>query len=147
MTNRAPVFFTALSLFAISVCCSTSLHAQQAKSNAVAISFRVSGDTGIVAANKTAAAKAESAQTPTITISPNPAKDRFQIRLNIEKERTVKLAIYDDTGVMAASLLEGSMPQGLHMMEYPTHDLADGTYVVRLESEGTVTAAKVIVRH
>jgi len=149
--NHAPVFFKAFSLIAILVCASSTLHAQQSTvpASAVGVSFRINGDTTTTAPVTAVVNKSDNGRTATgvVSVSPNPAKDRFQIRLNIEKENDMKLAIFDEAGVLVTSLLEGSMPVGLHMMEYSTRDLANGTYVVRLESEGTSATAKVIVRH
>jgi hypothetical protein len=84
---------------------------------------------------------------PHLVILPNPASTHFRVQLEMDREQKVRLALFDEAGTLAVSLFEGSLPPGVHMMEYPTHDLADGTYVVRLECEGTLTTAKVIVRH
>jgi len=74
-----------------------------------------------------------------ITLSqnfPNPFNPSTSIRFELPSSDLVQLNIYDMLGRRVATLLNESMPAGMHTVSFDASGLASGTYIYRLTSSG-----------
>ena len=84
-----------------------------------------------------------------LAVSPNPASDRTRISYQLNTTSQVNLSVYDLTGKVVRTIQSGErMASGTqHSMEVETGGLANGTYLVVLESAGVRKSAKLMVVH
>jgi hypothetical protein len=71
-----------------------------------------------------------------LTAYPNPSDQSFTISFTLHEASDANLEIFDITGRLVSSPLEGCLPTGLNGLIAPC--LPSGTYLIRLESGGTV---------
>lgn len=71
---------------------------------------------------------------------PNPFRAEAQIAFRLERGQDVALRVYDVTGRLVATLVDGFRPAGDHVVELDARGLAAGTYVYRLEADGRVAS-------
>jgi hypothetical protein len=67
---------------------------------------------------------------------PNPFRTSATIRFALDTGGPVELALYDATGRKRRTLVERTLPQGLHQVSLDGEGLESGTYYCRLTSEG-----------
>lgn len=67
---------------------------------------------------------------------PNPFNPTTNIRYSVETAGPVSLTVYDVMGREVAVLQEGILPPGSHTVEFDGRDVASGTYLYVLETEG-----------
>jgi alkaline phosphatase D len=77
-----------------------------------------------------------------MSVYPNPADNQLYCQLFIQKEGLVNVEVLDMNGRMIYSNKIGPMVNGLHNIVIPCSQLASGTYLLRLRSNGTVKTAK-----
>jgi hypothetical protein len=82
---------------------------------------------------------------------PNPLRiGAATVPVELDGARRVRLAIYDVQGRLLDLLHDGPLTGGHHQLYWSGHDArgrrhAPGTYFLRLESDGTVTARKLVL--
>jgi len=74
---------------------------------------------------------------------PNPFRAHTDISFRVPAAGAVRLAVYDVLGHEVAELVNGRREAGVHTVRFPAAELANGVYVVRLETPGAVDNRKI----
>ncbi|MCA1803675.1 MAG: T9SS type A sorting domain-containing protein, partial [Rhodothermaceae bacterium] len=64
---------------------------------------------------------------------PNPFNPSTQIRFELPSNQPVTLRVYDITGRLVSTLVNGVRPAGVNIVSFDASNLASGVYVYRLE--------------
>lgn len=80
---------------------------------------------------------------PLALAGPNPFAGRTALRLSLGAPADVTLRVYDVLGRSVATLQEGPLPSGEHVVPFETRGLPAGLYVARARS-GTWTATRTL---
>lgn len=80
---------------------------------------------------------------------PNPFASGVEFELALERSSEVRLAIFDASGRRVAELSNGTMPAGIHRIDWPRTDqagrrLASGAYYARLDLDGARISKKLV---
>lgn len=88
----------------------------------------------------------EAVQSNSMTISPNPAQGMAQIRLQLQDDGEIKLALFNLSGQKVAGIYEGLLPRGQHhfQIDFRNFGLPRGMYFIRMENNHHVTTEKII---
>ena len=81
-----------------------------------------------------------------LSLYPNPSDAFFTIHYNINQSGTVHLKIIDLTGKELKNFTT-SKHSGIWTERYPTDDLPNGTYIVTITSDNSITTQKLIISH
>lgn len=76
---------------------------------------------------------------------PNPFSASTVIRYSLHQPSHVRLRIYDVSGRVVATPVDGAMEAGEHATRVERGGLADGIYLYRLEADGIVETKRMIV--
>ena len=76
---------------------------------------------------------------------PNPFNPTTTINYEIAKRGYVTLKVYDVTGKLVVTLVNGEMPGGRHEVAWEAGDLPSGVYFYRLEFDDFVQTRKMIL--
>lgn len=77
----------------------------------------------------------EYANSVSVTASPNPARERVTLRVNLEGSRTYSLRIYSLAGEVVRIVQTGFLESGSHELTVHTTDLESGVYLARIVSD------------
>ena len=77
----------------------------------------------------------EYANSLSVTASPNPARERVTLRVNLEGSRTYSLRIYSLAGEVVRIVQTGFLESGSHELTVHTTDLESGVYLARIVSD------------
>jgi Secretion system C-terminal sorting domain len=80
-------------------------------------------------------------------ISPNPASNATNLRLNMQKANDVSYALYNQVGQMVSNYEVKDLGTGLQNLEISTENLPSGLYIVKLQVGGEALTLKVQVAH
>jgi len=78
-------------------------------------------------------------------VYPSPAKQKFTIVVNVEKNSKVTLRIYDSKGVLAEELYNDMLESELRI-EYFTDRLQNGNYIVTTEIDGFKQSQQITIK-
>lgn len=67
---------------------------------------------------------------------PNPFNPTTQIQFALPQEGQVSIQVYDMTGRMVATLVDGNFAAGRHTVQFDARDLSSGMYIYRLTAQG-----------
>ncbi|HXS09880.1 MAG TPA: T9SS type A sorting domain-containing protein, partial [Candidatus Krumholzibacteria bacterium] len=76
---------------------------------------------------------------------PNPFNPRTSIPFSLDEEGWVRLDVFDVTGRLVATLVDGVRPAGRHTINMDASSLASGAYFYRLRAGGVVQQKKMIL--
>jgi hypothetical protein len=76
---------------------------------------------------------------------PNPLRGTATVAYRLDRGQEVALRVYDLTGRLVATLVEGFRPAGDHAVAFDGRGLAAGTYLYRLEADGAVVSRMMTV--
>jgi hypothetical protein len=79
-------------------------------------------------------------------VYPNPTFDQFRIQFNVTSKGNVKARLFDLSGKLVAEILEKSANPGLNELSFSLAPLADGIYVLQVETEGEEPAEFRVVK-
>lgn len=82
---------------------------------------------------------------PALSVHPNPAYGHARLQLVAARGEVLRVALYDAGGRLLAHVHDGLLPPGTHDLSLPTHNLAAGTYFVRVEGAGFRAAASFVL--
>jgi hypothetical protein len=82
---------------------------------------------------------------PWLSAEPNPFNPSTVISFTVEKQRGVRLAIYDAKGILVQTLINQPMGLGENTVIWNATNLSSGIYVARLVSSGLVLTRKVVL--
>ncbi len=91
--------------------------------------------------------KAVSDEHPSVMITANPAVSQTSVQISMAKDAPATLSILDITGHEIAVPFSGFAHRGVTTIDLNTEHLANGIYMLRLQSSAGVSAAKLIVSH
>jgi len=77
--------------------------------------------------------------------TPNPFNPTTVIGYELAKRGYVTLKVYDVTGKVVATLVDGEMPGGQHEVRWEARDVSSGVYFYRLEAGDFVQTRKMIL--
>ncbi|MBN1131797.1 MAG: fasciclin domain-containing protein, partial [Bacteroidales bacterium] len=80
-----------------------------------------------------------------VTIYPNPARERFNIQFDMAEKSLVTLEMYDMLGQRIKTLDQGYLYDGSYSVEVPVGDLETGMYIMIVNTGNTKIANKVRV--
>lgn len=75
---------------------------------------------------------------------PNPFNSATNIRFNLPVEAHVEIKAYDVSGREVADIADTKLPAGNHSINWSPENLSSGIYFVRLKTDNTVSARKVV---
>lgn len=67
---------------------------------------------------------------------PNPVSDVFKMKFNVSKSETITFEIYTILGEKVMSIAETTYSRGSYIVPVHIADLSDGTYLIKIISEG-----------
>lgn len=80
-----------------------------------------------------------------ITVAaPNPFSEELQVYVRLEKPSNVRLIVYDMLGREAQALIDGEREAGTTRVRWQPEGLTPGTYILRLEVDGTELPARTV---
>jgi hypothetical protein len=74
--------------------------------------------------------------------SPNPFNPSTEIRFILRKEGAVKLLVFNASGQVVATLIDGNVSAGPHSVRFDARGFASGVYFYRMTAGGVTTARK-----
>ncbi len=81
-----------------------------------------------------------------VSITPNPARDNFTIRVELRSDLDLSVDLYDYTGVFISNLKTGSYKAGRIIEEMIVPELKDGVYLVMVsDKHGNQVVQKLII--
>ena len=69
-------------------------------------------------------------------VYPNPTFDQFRIQFNVPNKGNVKARLFDLSGKLVAELIDKPANPGVNELSFSLAPLADGIYVLQIETEG-----------
>ena len=78
---------------------------------------------------------------------PNPFQGQTTIEFGLDSVQPVRLDVFDLTGKMVKSLLNKTLPEGRHQLQFEAHTLPSGTYFVRVSTSAGQRTLKVSLVH
>ncbi|MDA0683447.1 MAG: T9SS type A sorting domain-containing protein [Bacteroidetes bacterium] len=76
---------------------------------------------------------------------PNPFNPTTTITYEVEEAQQVRISVWDLSGQMITSLVDGTLPQGRFDVQFDAGTLPSGTYFVRLESSAGIQTHQMIL--
>jgi hypothetical protein len=76
---------------------------------------------------------------------PNPFNARTTIEFNLRQDSQVKISIYDISGALVRTLVDGHLAAGPHTAVWDAGEIASGVYYYRLTTEGESQVKKMIM--
>jgi hypothetical protein len=76
------------------------------------------------------------------SVTPNPFNNRARVSFDLPTAGNIELSIVDMSGRSVMTLAKGSFNSGRHSVAIDGEALAGGSYIVRLESAGQISTAK-----
>ncbi|MBS1910709.1 MAG: T9SS type A sorting domain-containing protein [Bacteroidetes bacterium] len=80
-----------------------------------------------------------------LLVSPNPATDRADVRYELRKSGSVKIALYDEVGRLVDVLYDGQREEGGNTLNVDTRSYPSGRYTVRLLFGGTSASMPLVI--
>lgn len=80
-----------------------------------------------------------------LSVSPNPAEDVARLDFELMESAPVRWELRDLRGVLLKTEISGELPAGQHSQTIALDDLANGIYLVTLQSEGSRVTRKLVV--
>lgn len=85
--------------------------------------------------------------TLTLSIHPNPANSATIIQFTLTESSPVQLNISDKSGKMIQQKKYSLIEKGMHTLNIPTSELADGVYALTIQTLTSAKSIKLIVLH
>jgi len=76
---------------------------------------------------------------------PNPFNDQTIIYFGVPERMKLRVSLYNVKGQKVSEILKRTFSPGKHSFVIKAHDLATGTYIVRLESEEQSSIRKIVL--
>lgn len=82
-----------------------------------------------------------------ITIFPNPSNGTASLKVDCLRDGVRNVTIYNANGAIELSVFNGTLAKGEHSIPFSTDRLSNGTYFVRVTTEGKTTVTSLTVVH
>lgn len=84
---------------------------------------------------------------PTLTVSPQPLRDRGVVSINLPRPSRMRISVFDMLGRERLVIAEGEFPAGASTVALSTSGLAPGLYLMRLHGDaGSVTSCFLVLK-
>lgn len=80
-------------------------------------------------------------------VYPNPANNSADVNYTMSESGDVNIALFDAAGRQVAELVNGAKAAGTYRATLNTAELAEGTYVLRMQTGNAITNRKLIITH
>jgi len=81
----------------------------------------------------------------TISVSPNPATDVINIKLNLKEIQNTAITLSDVSGRVVGNINTAGITTGASEIKYPVADLPSGVYIIHMTNGAQNTAKKIVV--
>lgn len=82
-----------------------------------------------------------------VNVYPNPASSELSIKFLLKENSAVVIDVLDVTGRLVANFFSETTPAGAYVKTFNTNSLANGNYIVRVKSKGSVSNHKLNITH
>ncbi len=96
--------------------------------------------------NSTTVGIKTTAANTSVNIYPNPAKNQFNLAIDLAENSTVSYSIMNSMGQTVKSFDLGNLSAGSQLQKINISDLAQGLYMVQININGTITTKKLTVK-
>jgi flagellar hook assembly protein FlgD len=76
---------------------------------------------------------------------PNPFNPSTVIGYQLPEAGSVSIQVYDVTGRLVATLVDGMVNAGRHQVRFDAGSLSSGVYIVRMQTSGFLQTQKMIL--
>ncbi|HKJ32678.1 MAG TPA: T9SS type A sorting domain-containing protein [Balneolales bacterium] len=76
---------------------------------------------------------------------PNPFNPSTQIKYELPAPQDVRIRIYDVTGRLVGTLVNGREPAGVHVITFQNHYLSSGLYIYQLQAGNQIITKKMLL--
>jgi hypothetical protein len=80
-----------------------------------------------------------------LTAYPNPFNPTTQLEFDLVEPGSVELGVYNLSGQLVQTVLEGDIAAGTHSVVFDATDLASGIYIARLQTENGSKATRLVL--
>jgi hypothetical protein len=88
----------------------------------------------------------EKEQVATMQVFPNPARESFELKLNIEHAENGQLSLYDLTGRKVKTLFSGKFQSGLNAFRFNTDHLNRGLYLLVADTPNQRKVTRLVIQ-
>jgi hypothetical protein len=82
-----------------------------------------------------------------LSVTPNPLTGHGLVNYTLNRAAGLRIQVYDRTGRMVRTLLDGHSPEGRQSLRFDAADMAPGVYFVRADADGmTLTVPVTVVK-
>lgn len=81
-----------------------------------------------------------------ISVFPNPVKDKGTLKITLEQQSDVVVEFYDLTGKKIKELKLNEVDKGKMMLEFNTAGMNDGIYICQVKTNRWVKAKRIVVK-
>jgi glycosidase len=85
-------------------------------------------------------------QAATMQVFPNPARESFELKLNIENAENGQLSLYDLTGRKVKTLFSGKFQSGLNAFRFNTDHLNRGLYLLVADTPNQRKVTRLVIQ-
>ena len=107
----------------------------------------IAGDTGESSVTKTSndEVNEEIIDATELKIAPNPVSASTIISFLLPESEKISVRIYDITGRLVKTLIDGKIDKGIHQLTWNTENATAGIYILRLQTSSSVQTRKLVV--
>ncbi len=80
-----------------------------------------------------------------IQLYPNPAQNEVKLEIELKENAVVKVDILNILGSVTNETYEADLNVGIHTINLNTKNLAQGTYLVKIEAAGIITTKRLVI--
>jgi hypothetical protein len=80
-----------------------------------------------------------------LNVYPNPFNPTTQLEFDLVEPGSVNLGVYNLSGQLVQTLLQGDLAAGTHNVVFNATDLASGIYIARLQTENASKATRIVL--
>ncbi len=82
-----------------------------------------------------------------LRVYPNPARGKVSVSFTLEAGSQVIISVYHLTGQHTKSVANTNLHAGSHQISFATNDLADGVYLLYIQTDTGVISRRLVIRH
>jgi hypothetical protein len=79
--------------------------------------------------------------------APNPVSGTARLDFSLEAEEPISIRVYDTSGRLVATVLDGTRSRGWHRVDIDSKSMASGVYFLKMQTPGGSLSRKFVVAH